>query len=105
LIFSFLIGSLLGLVTAILEILMVRTYQKDKVVLGSVGLHWIGVGAIMPFVGFGLPVWAKGIIVGLVLSAPFIALEIPKSRNAVIHTSIFAPTWGIVLAYACNAFA
>lgn len=84
---------------------MVRTYQKDKFVLSAVGLHWIGVGAIMPFVEIGLPIWAEGVIVGLVFTAPFIALEIPKSRNAVIHTTIFSPVWGVVLAYACNVFA
>jgi hypothetical protein len=100
-----LVGFFIGLIAAALEILMVRTYQKNKVILSAIGIHWIGVGGLTPFIDFGTPIWVKGILIGVISTLPFIVLEIQKSRNAVIHTSIFAPVWGVVIAYGCNLFA
>lgn len=96
------LGALIGLVAAVIEVLLVRTYQKNKVILAAVGIHWIGVGALMPYIEFGLPLWVKGVLVGVILTIPFIVLDIQKSRNAVIHTSVFAPIWGVSIAYGCS---
>lgn len=97
------LGSLVGLIAAAIEVALVRTYQKNTVILAAVGTHWVGIGAVMPYIELGVPIWAKGIIVGVVLTIPFIVLDIQKSRNAVIHTSVFAPIWGVAIAYGCSA--
>jgi len=99
---NLLAGFAIGLIVGVLEISMVRNYQKNKMVLGAIVIHWIGIGGIMPFLDLGAPMWVKGILVGVILTLPFIVLEIGKSRNAVIHTSVFAPFWGLVIAYGCS---
>jgi len=100
-----LIGVGIGLVAAIAEVALVRTYQKNKIILSAIGSHWIAVGALMPFIDLGTSIWLKGILVGVILTVPFIILEIQKSTNAVIHTIVFAPIWGIFIAYGCYYFA
>jgi len=35
----------IGLVAAIVEVALVRTYQKNKIILSAIGNHWIAVGA------------------------------------------------------------
>lgn len=98
------VGFGVGSIAAAVEVALVRTYQKSKVILSAIGLHWIGVGGLMPFIDFGTPVWVKGLLVGVISTIPFVVLEIPKSRNAVIHTSVFAPVWGVLIAYGCSFF-
>lgn len=98
------LGALVGLIAAVIEVALVSTYQKNKVILAAVGIHWIGIGALMPYIELGVPLWAKGTIVGVILTVPLIVLDIQKSRNAVIHTSVFAPIWGIAIAYGCSMF-
>ncbi len=93
------VGLGVGLIAAVIEVLLVRTYQKNKVVLSAIGAHWLAVGLLMPHVNLGVSVWLKGIIVGVILTVPFVILEIQKSKNAIIHTAIFAPIWGVVIAY------
>ena len=96
-----LVGVVIGSIAAVGEVLMVRTYEKDRVVLLAIATHWMGVGVLMPFVDLGLPIWLTGTLVGACLTIPFIILAVRTSRNAIIHTSIFAPTWGIAIAYGC----
>lgn len=98
------VGFFIGLVAGLLEISMVRNYQKNKMVLAAIVIHWVAIGGVMPFLDFGIPIWAKGVLVGIVLTFPFIFLEIGRSRNAIIHTSIFAPFWGVTIAYGCSYF-
>jgi hypothetical protein len=96
------LGALVGMVAAAIEVALVRTYQKNNVILAAIEMHWIGVGALMPYIEIGMPVWVKGITVGVILTIPFVVLDIQKSRNAVIHTSVFAPIWGVAIAYGWN---
>jgi hypothetical protein len=49
-------GFAIGSIAAAVEVSMVRTYQKNKVVLSAIALHWIGVGGLMPFIDFGTPI-------------------------------------------------
>ena len=53
----------------------------------------------MPHIEIEMDIWLKGILVGIVLTVPFIIYEIQQSRNAVIHTAVFAPIWGTFIAY------
>ncbi|MEM7536446.1 MAG: hypothetical protein AAF639_29955 [Chloroflexota bacterium] len=99
------IGFVVGLIVAVLEISMVRTYQKNQIILTAIGLHWVGVGMLMPFIDLGISIGLTGIIVGVILTVPFIVLDSGKSRNATIHTSIFAPVWGVVISYSVNFLA
>ena len=98
------IGIAAGMIAAIIEVALVRTYQKNKVILTAIGVHWVAIGLLMPFVELGVSIWLKGALVGVILTIPFIILETEKSRNAVIHISIFAPIWGIFIAYSCDYF-
>lgn len=95
-----LIGLGIGLVVAVIEMALVGHYEKNKIVLASIGLHWVAIALLMPFIEIGVSSWLKGIFVGVLLTIPLIVLEIPKSRNAVIHTSLFSVVWGVVIAYA-----
>ena len=101
----FIIGFVIGLIAAVLEVSMVRTYQKNQNVLTAIGLHWVSVGMLMPFIDFGTSIGLTGVIVGVLLTTPFIVLDSGKSRNATIHTSVFAPVWGVVIAYSVNFLA
>ena len=98
----FFIGLVIGLIVALLEVSMVRTYQKNPIILIAIGLHWVSTGALMPFIDLGISTGLKGIIVGLILTIPLIVLDSQRSRNATIHTSVFAPVWGVVIAYSVN---
>ena len=94
-----LIGISVGIIAAIIEVALVKTYQKNMIILTAIGSHWVAVGALMPFFEIDTPIWLKGIIVGVVLTVPFMIYEIQQSRNAVIHTMVFAPIWGVAIAY------
>ena len=96
------IGIAIDLVAGGLEITMVRTYQKNKVVLAAIVMHWTVIGGLISFVDFGLPTWATGLLVGIGLTLPLIIRETLTSRNAALHTAIFAPIWGVVIAYLTN---
>ena len=102
---SFFIGAMLGALIAVPELLMVRTYQKDKVFLSAIFLHWVVIGGLMPFIDLEISTWLTGILIGVLTTLPMIVIDIRKSKNAVIHTSVFAPIWGITLAYLCANFA
>ncbi|MDH5229941.1 MAG: hypothetical protein OEZ58_07470 [Gammaproteobacteria bacterium] len=93
------IGTGLGIIAAIIEISLVRTYQKNSIILSAIASHWIAIGTLMPFIQMNVSVWLKGIVVGVVLTLPFIIYDIQQSRNAVIHTAVFAPIWGVFIAY------
>ena len=93
------IGLTVGALAAFFEVLLVRTYQKNKIILSAIGSHWLAVGIVMPYIHLNTPIWLKGLIIGIVLTIPFIIYEIQKSKNAVIHTAVFAPIWGIFIAY------
>lgn len=95
----FLIGIGIGLTAAIAEIALVRTYQKNRLILAAIGSHWVAVGVVMPYIELGTSIWLKGIIVGVVLTVPFIIFDMQKSKNAMIHTTVFAPIWGVIIAY------
>lgn len=88
-----LIGIGAGRVAALFEVALVRTYQKNVIVLVVIGSHWVAVGALMPHVDIGVDIWLKGILVGVMLTVPFIIYEIQQSRNVVIHTDVL-PQYG-----------
>ena len=92
-------GIAIGLIVGGLEISMVRTYQKNKIVLASIVLHWTVIGGLIAVVDFGHTTWATGLILGVGLTLPLILRETLTSRNAAIHTAIFAPMWGLAIAY------
>ncbi len=98
-------GQAIGLLVGFLEIKMAKSYEKDSAMLNAVMIHWGGVGALIPFVDFGLNFWITGIIVSLLTTLPFLIMNIGKSRNAVIHTVVFIPIWGVTIAYLCSALA
>lgn len=50
-------------------------------------------------------VWLKGILVGVILTISFIIFETQKSKNTVIHATVFAPILGAFIAYGCYYFA
>ena len=94
-----LFGFGVGLVAAAIEVLLVRTYQKNTIILAAIGCHWVSVGLLMPYIKMDVSTWLKGMVVGVLLTVPFIILDVQKSKNAVIHTMVFAPFWGNFIAY------
>ena len=56
-----LIGIVVGAVAALVEVALVRTYQKNVIVLSAIGSHWVAVGALMPHIDIGAAIWLKGI--------------------------------------------
>jgi len=72
--------------------------------LAAIVLHWTVIGGLMSFINFGLPIWATGILVGVGSSLPLIVRETLTSRNAALHTAIFAPIWGVAIAYVSAYF-
>ena len=99
---AFALSVTAGSIAAVGEVLMVGTYEKDRHVLAAIATHWVAAGVLMPFIDLGLATWLTGILVGVILTAPFVVLATRTSRNAVIHTCLFAPVWGIAIAYAAQ---
>lgn len=101
---NLLIGLSIGLVAGLLEIALVRSYEKNTITLIAIVVHWAGVGGLMPFITFDANFWVKGLVVGLLTTLPFVIISINTSRNAAIHTAVFIPIWGISIAYLCAVF-
>ena len=100
---NILAGVGIGVAVAVAEVAMARNYEKDKHRLAAIAFHWLAISTLMPFLDFGVAAWMTGLFVGVGLTVPFVVVEIPRSRNAAIHTAVFAPVWGMVIAAAHQA--
>ena len=99
------IGLAIGAVAGLLEVAMVRTYEKSRFMLAAILVYWMGFGGVVPFLKFDERFWVNALFLGLLTGTPFIILAAQKSRNATIHTSLFLPIWSLVIGFLVSLLA
>jgi hypothetical protein len=98
------ISLLIGTVAGIIDVLPMVFQKLDKASCLSAFIHWIILGLIIPFVGWNMQPWLKGLLLGELSAIPIMILVFPKDPKALIPMIVFSAILGIGVALAGAKF-
>lgn len=96
----FFIALTIGITAGLIDVIPMIIRKIDKFACWSAFVHWVVLGTIIPFVGWDIQPWLKGLIIGELVSLPVMILVFASDRKAVIPISIFSAILGIGCAVA-----
>jgi hypothetical protein len=87
---DFLIAILIGLVAGLIDVTPMIIMKLEKVANVSAFVHYFVLGLIIPFVGWDLAPWLKGMMISFLSALPVMILIYPKDKKAIIPMIMFA---------------
>jgi hypothetical protein len=84
----------IGVVAGIIDVVPMIIQKLDRSACISAFVHWIALGLIIPFVGWGIQPWLKGLLVAELAALPVMIIVYPKDRKALIPMSVFSAILG-----------
>lgn len=97
-----LLSILLGAVAGAIDVVpMIKTSPKFASVL--VFAQWIFLGLIIPFVGWAIAPWLKGLVLGTLGMVPIMILVFPRNPKKIPGIAIFGAVLGALIGY-CGTF-
>lgn len=87
---NYLIAILIGLVAGLIDVTPMIMMKLEKTASISAFIHYFVLGLIIPFVGWDLAPWLKGIIISLLSALPVMIIVYPKDKKAIIPMIVFA---------------
>jgi hypothetical protein len=87
---DFLIAIIIGLVAGLIDVTPMIIMKLEKTANISAFVHYFVLGLIIPFVGWDLAPWLKGIIISLLSALPVMIIVYPKDKKAIIPMIVFA---------------
>lgn len=91
---QFLIAALIGLVAGLIDVTPMIIMKLEKEASISAFVHYFVLGLIIPFVGWEIAPWLKGMIIALLSSVPVMIIVYPKDKKAVIPMILFSLVLG-----------
>jgi hypothetical protein len=91
---DFLIAIIIGLVAGLIDVTPMIIMKLEKIANISAFVHYFVLGLIIPFVGWDLAPWLKGIIISLLSALPVMIIVYPKDKKAIIPMIIFSLVLG-----------
>lgn len=87
---DFLIAIIIGLVAGLIDVTPMIIMKLEKTANISAFVHYFVLGLIIPFVGWDIAPWLKGIIISFLSALPVIIIVYPKDKKAIIPMIMFA---------------
>ena len=101
---NILIALTIGIIAGIIDVIPMIIKKLDKASNLSAFTHWVILGLIIPFVGWNIEPWLKGLILGELSAIPIMIMVYPKDKKALIPMIIFSAILGIGVAIAGAKF-
>jgi hypothetical protein len=87
---EFLIAIIIGLVAGLIDVTPMIIMKLEKVANISAFVHYFVLGLIIPFVGWDIAPWIKGIIISVLSALPVMIIVYPKDKKAIIPMIVFS---------------
>jgi len=97
---NILIALIIGVVAGLIDVIPMIIQKLDKTACWSAFIHWVVLGLIIPFVGWDIQPWLKGLIIGELTVIPVIIIVSTKDKKAIIPILIFSAILGTGVAIA-----
>ncbi len=99
-----LIALLIGIVAGIIDVIPMIVQKMDKFANLSAFAHWVVLGLIIPFVGWDIQPWLKGLIIAEISAVPVLLMVAAKDKKAIIPIVAMSAILGIGIAVAGAKF-
>lgn len=87
---NFLIAIIIGLVAGLIDVTPMIIMKLEKAANISAFVHYFVLGLIIPFVGWDIAPWIKGIIISVLSALPVMIIVYPKDKKAIIPMIVFS---------------
>lgn len=87
---NILIAIIIGLVAGLIDVIPMIIMKLEKSANISAFVHYFVLGLIIPFVGWDMTPWLKGIIISFLTAIPVMVIVYPKDKKAIIPMIIFS---------------
>lgn len=87
---DFLIAIIIGLVAGLIDVTPMIIMKLEKAANISAFVHYFVLGLIIPFVGWDVAPWIKGIIISVLSALPVMIIVYPKDKKAIIPMIVFS---------------
>lgn len=87
---DFLIAIIIGLVAGLIDVTPMIIMKLEKAANISAFVHYFVLGLIIPFVGWDIAPWIKGIIISILSALPVMIIVYPKNKKAIIPMIVFS---------------
>jgi len=91
---DFLIAIIIGLVAGLIDVTPMLLMKLEKSASVSAFAHYFALGLIIPFVGWEIAPWIKGIVIALLTAIPTMIIVFPKDKKAIIPMIVFSMILG-----------
>lgn len=99
-----LIAIIIGVSAGIVDIIPMIIQKLDKRDTISAFIHYFALGIIIPFVDWGIPLWATGIIVSFLTAVPLMIIVFKSDKKAVIPMIVFSIILGAAIGFCGELF-
>ena len=97
-------AALIGLAAGIIDVIPMIIMKLEKTANISAFVHYFVLGLIIPFIGWDIAPWIKGIIISLLSALPVMIIVFPKDKKSLIPITIFAIILGAGIGFAGAKF-
>ncbi len=87
---QYLIAIIIGLVAGLIDVIPMIIMKLEKTATLSAFVHYFALGLIIPFVGWGIAPWLKGVIISVISALPIMIIVYPTDKKAIIPMMIFS---------------
>ncbi len=94
------IALIIGIAAGIVDVVPMIAQQLNGYACASAFVHWVVLGLIIPFIGWNLKGWLKGILVSLLALLPVMILVSEKEPFSLIPMTAFSLVLGAAVGWA-----
>jgi hypothetical protein len=98
------IALLIGIAAGAVDVIPMLFMKLDRYACLSALTHWIFLGLIIPFVGWSVEPWLKGLIIGELAAVPVIIMTWPHDKKSFIPILLFSAVLGIAVGISGSYF-
>jgi len=94
------IALIIGIAAGIVDVVPMMVQQLNGYACLSAFVHWVVLGLIIPFIGWNLKGWLKGILVSVLALLPVMVLVMEKEPMSLIPMTAFSLLLGAGVGWA-----
>lgn len=101
---NFLIALLIGAIAGMVDVIPMILQDLNSYACSSAFIHWVALGAIIPYVAWNIKPWLKGLVIAGLTSLPIAIIVAEKEPISIIPILLFSAVLGILVGIAGNKF-
>ena len=101
---TILIAFLIGFSAAIIDVVPMILRRIDKYACISAFVQWLVLGFVIPFVGWDMQPWLKGLVIGEMTALPIMVLVFAKEPKSILPILLFSAILGAGVGIAGGLF-